>query len=180
MRKRLIGIVLALALVFGLSAPAFAATTADVTITFTVQNIAITNDTATWSAGTVTGSSTYWWTGDGNAPDEPFVDGDMKATITNGGNVAEDIDVHGHNSTGGAGMTISTDDTPAANEFSLRAGITGMANEAAMKQVITTDTELKDNLAAAGTVKWCMELELGASGPPEQQTTTVTLTARAH
>jgi hypothetical protein len=180
MKRKLIGILLALGMLFGMSAPAFAATTADVTITFTLQSLALTNDTATWAVGTVLPSTAYWWTTDGNAPSpEPFEAADMIATITNTGNVAEDVDVHTHASTGGAGMTVSTDDSPAAGEFSLRAGFTGTTNEAAMIQVITTNTELISNLAAAGTKKWCMELETPPSGDAAQQTTTVTLTCRA-
>jgi hypothetical protein len=178
MRIKVLGILLSLLMVFGVAGTALAATTADVTITFTPTYIAMTNDTATWSIGVVAASGTYWWTNAGTAPADPFVDGDMKAILTNTGSVAEDFDIHTHNSTGGAGMTLSTDDTPAANEFSLRAGITGMANEAAMKQVITTETELISNMAAAAHMHWCMELETGTFTLGDAQSTTATITAR--
>lgn len=179
MKRRLLGILIALTLILGVSIPALAATTADVTITFTGTVIAMTNSVATWTVGTVAESSTYWWTNDGNAPSpEPFEAADMKSTVTNTGNVAEDFDIHGHNSTGGAGMTLSADDTPAANEFSLRAGRTGTTNEAAMIQVVTGNTELISNLAASGTMLICLELETGTFTVPDAQTTTITLTAR--
>lgn len=179
--KRLIGVLLALSLVLGVSVPAFAATTADVTITATPTYIAMTVSNApnTWAIGVVEEATTYWWTADNASPAEPLVDGDMMETITNTGSVAEDIDIHTHNATGGVGWTVSTDDTPAADEFSLRAGITGMANMAAMVQVITTDAELIDSLAASGTKKFCMSLKTGTFTDGVAKSTTATLTASA-
>ena len=133
---------------------------------------------ATWVAGAVTGSGTFWWSSDGTAPEEPFVDGDMNATITNTGSVVEDIDVKVAAFTGGDGWTISTDDTPIEGEISIRAGTTGTANEAAMIQVITTDTELVADLASSGTKKWCMEMETPATFTDgAEKTGVVTLTA---
>lgn len=178
MKRILVGILLALVLVTTMAVPALAATTQDVTITATPTYIALTNSEASWAVGTVAVSSTYWWTSDDLAPEEPFVDGDMKSTITNTGSVAIDVDIKVAAFTGGVGWTISTDDTPAEGEISLRAGATGTANEAAMVQVITTDTELVDALAASGTKLWCMEMET----PPSftdgaEKTGVVTLTA---
>jgi hypothetical protein len=178
--KRLIGILLAISLVLGVSVPAFAATTADVTITATPTYIAMTNSENTWALGVITATSTYYWTSDNLVAAEPLVNGDMKSTITNTGSVAEDIDIKVAAFTGGVGWAISTDDSPAADEVSIRAGITGMANRAAMVQVITTDVELKDALAASGTIMWCMELEAAASfGDGVAKTGVVTLTASA-
>ena len=143
--------------------PIFADTTQDVTITATPTYIALTNSEASWPVGTVIASTAYWWTADTLAPAEPFVDGDMKSTITNTGSVAEDIDIKVAAFTGGDGWTISTDDTPVEGEISIRAGVTGTANEAAMVQVITTDVELTGSLASLGTIMWCMEMETPAS-----------------
>jgi hypothetical protein len=174
-------IILALALCLGLAVPALAATSATVTITATPTYIAMTNSEASWAVGTVAVSSTYWWTSDDLAPEEPFVDGDMKSTITNTGSVAEDIDIKVANFTGGDGWTISTDDSPEEGEISLRAGITGTANEGAMVQMITSDSELVDNLASSGTKKWCMEMETPSSFTDgAEKTGTVTLTASAY
>jgi hypothetical protein len=179
--SKLLGVVLALAMCFGVAVPALAATSATVTITATPTYIAMTNSEATWAVGTVAASSTYWWTSDDLAPAEPFVDGDMKSTITNTGSVAEDIDIKVANFTGGDGWTISTDDSPDEGEISLRAGITGTANEAGMVQVITSDTELVDNLASSGTKLWCMEMETPASFTDgAEKTGVVTLTASAY
>lgn len=174
-------IALALVTFLGIAVPALAATDATVSITATPTYIAMTNSEASWAVGTVAGSSTYWWTSDTTAPDEPFTDGDMKSTITNTGSVAEDIDIKVAAFTGGDGWTISIDDSPDEGEISLRAGITGTANEAAMVQVITTNTELVDNLASSGTKLWCMEMETPATFTDgAEKTGTVTLTASAY
>jgi hypothetical protein len=167
-------------MVFGIALPAFGATTATVTITATPTYIALTNSENTWAVGTVAESTdSYYWTADGLVPAEPLADGDMKSTITNTGSVAEDIDIKCANFTGGVGWTLSADQTPGANEVSLRAGITGMANRAAMIQVENADKELVDALAAAGTKLWCMELETGTFGDGVAKSGTVTLTASA-
>lgn len=177
MRKTLIAILLALALTVVPAAGVFAATTADVTVTATPTYIAITNTEASWAVGNVDESTKYWWTADDLAPAEPFVDGDMKSTITNTGSVAEDIDVEAIDFTGGLGWTLVAA-SPVANEVVLAAGATGYANEAAMLELIdATPQELTSNLAAAGTIMWCMKLETGTFGDGALKTSTVTLTA---
>jgi len=182
-KKKLLRIVAILASVIVLAVssvmPVMAATTQDVTITATPTYIALTNSEATWAVGVVTASTAYWWTADDNAPDpEPFEAADMKSTITNTGSVAEDIDIKVAAFTGGDGWAISTDDSPAEGEISIRAGVTGTTNEAGMVQVITTDNELTGSLAAAGTIKWCMEMETPASFTDgAEKTGVVTLTA---
>ena len=55
---KLLPIVIALVLCIGLSVPALAATTQDVTITATPTYIALTNSQSTWVVGTVAVSST--------------------------------------------------------------------------------------------------------------------------
>jgi hypothetical protein len=181
MKRLIISVLIALTLLLSIAAPAMALTTATVTITATPTYIALTNSENSWAVGVVAVSSTYWWTAAGTAPDpSPFEANDMKSTITNTGSVAEDIDIKVAAFTGGVGWTISTDDSPAEGEISLRAGITGTANEAGMVQVITTDTELVDSLAAAGTKAWCAELETPSSFTDgAQKSGTVTLTASA-
>lgn len=177
---RLIVPLLVVVAILGVSAPAMAATTADITITATPTYVALTVSNApnTWAIGAVVINTTYYWTADDLVPAEPLEDGDMKETITNTGSVAEDIDIKVAAFTGGVGWAISTDDSPGADEVSIRAGITGMANRAAMIQVITTDTELIDSLASSGTKKFCLELETGTSfGDGVAKSGTVTLTA---
>jgi hypothetical protein len=176
---RILSIILAILGIIGLSVPAMAATTADVTITATPTYIALTNDQSTWTLGNVLESTTYYFTADNLVAAEPLVNGDMKGTITNTGSVSEDIDIHGHNFSGTASWTLSADNTPGADEVAIRAGITGMANRAAMIQVITTSTDLKTGLAAAGTIMWCMELLTGTFTEGSAKTGVVTLTASA-
>jgi len=181
MKRLLSSSILALALMVVPISGALAEDFAEVTVTATPSYLALTNTEASWPVGAVEVSSTYWWTTDGNAPDpEPFEAADMKSTIENTGTVAQNIGIKVAAFTGGGGWTISTDDTPIEPEISIRAGITGTANEAAMVQVITTNTELKGNLASAGTIKWCMEMETPSSfADGDERTGIVTLSATA-
>lgn len=171
----LLAIVLALSVV-----PTMAATTQDVTITATPEFLALTNDSGNWSIGAIAEAATVYFTADGLVPAEPLVDGDMKGTLTNGGSVTSDIDIKCANFTGGVGWALSADETPGENEVNLRAGITGMANLAAMIQVVNADTELVDSLAASGTIKWCMILEAGTFTDGAAKSGTVTLTISKH
>lgn len=179
-RKILVSLITA-TLAFGaFVVPMAAATSATVTITATPTFIAMTLSESGWTLGMVAANTTYYWTADNLIPAEPLVDGDMKATITNTGSVAADINIKVAAFTGGVGWTISTDNTPSADEVAIRAGISGMANRAAMIQVITTDTELVDNLAAAGTKMMCLELLTGTFSDGVAKSGVVTVTAVAH
>jgi hypothetical protein len=163
MKKRL-SIILMLATLVSAILPlsgVLAATTAVVTVTATPEFLAMTNNSGNWTIGAIAEATTVWFTNAGTAPAEPFVDGDMKGTLTNTGSITSDIAIKAAAFTGGVGWAISTDNTPAGDEVSIRAGITGTANAAAMVQVITTDTDLKTSLAAAGTIKWCASLLTG-------------------
>ena len=181
MKRLLISSILALALMVVPISGALAADFAEVSITATPSYVSITNTEASWAVGSVAVSTAYWWTADGNAPDpEPFEAADMKSTITNTGSVAEDVGIKVAAFSGGDGWTISTDDSPAEGENSLRAGITGTTNEAAMVQVITTNTSLTTSLGSSSTIKWCMEMETAASfADGAEKTGVVTITATA-
>ncbi len=160
-KRILIASILALTMVLFSVAPALAATTADVTITATPEYLAMTNNSGNWTIGAVAEATEVYFTADSLVPAEPLADLDMKGTLTNTGSVTSDIAIKAYAFTGGVGWTISADSTPGADEVSIRAGITGMANRAAMIQVILTDLDLKTSLAAAGTIMWCMELKTG-------------------
>ena len=160
---------------------AFAATTATVTITATPEFLAMTNDTGNWAIGVIAEATTVYFTADSLIMAEPLVDGDMKGTITNTGSVAEDIDIKCADFTGGVGWNIrEADNVPGADEVAIRAGITGMANRAAMIQVKNADSELKSNLAAAGTIKWGAELLTGTFTDGVAKSATLTLTCSKH
>lgn len=159
---------------------AFAATTADVTITATPTYVAITNGTSSWAIGTIAGSTTVYWTADDLVPAEPLVDGDMKSTITNTGSVSVDLTVHSHNFTGGVGWTLATG--AGEDTVVLAVGRTGDANVAAMRKLVdTTPQDLyTSGLASSGTLKWCMYLTTGTFTDGTEKTTTVTITATQH
>ena len=184
--RLLVPILLTVTLAFGVvlanPEPVAAATTADVTITWTPDYLAFTisNSPNTWAIGAVAATTVYWWTAAGTAPaPEPFEADDMKETITNTGSIAEDFDIKTTAATGGVGQAISADDTPAGDEFSLRAGITGTTDAASMIQVIVTDTEIISNLAAAGTMKVCLRFKMGVPSDGVAKSATATYTCRA-
>lgn len=164
--------------------PALAATSADVTITATPEYLAMTlsdGGTNTWAIGYVAESTTKWYTADGNAPSpEPFEDSDMKIVLTNTGSVSENFSIHAHNFTGGVGWVISEDDTPAADEVSIRAGVTGTTNAAAMVQVIHEDAELKHEVTASGHIDSCLSLKTGTFTDGAAKSTTLTYTVTKH
>lgn len=159
----------------------FAATTATVTITATPEFLAITNDSGNWVIGAIASATTVYFTADDLVPAEPLADGDMKGTITNTGSVTSDVDIKCIDFTGGVGWNIrEADNVPGEDEVAIRAGITGMANRAAMIQVKNTDEELIDSLAASGTKMWCMELLTGTFTDGVAKEATVTLTISKH
>lgn len=181
MKRRLLAILIVASLAVGaFVVPMSAATSANVTVTATPTFIAMTLSENSWSLGAVLENTTYYWTADGLVAAEPLVDGDMKATITNTGSVDETFNIKCANFTGGVGWTMSTDNTPGSNEVAIRAGVTGMANRAAMIQVITTDTELIHTLAAAATKMMCLELLTGTFTDGAAKSGTLTVTAVQH
>lgn len=160
---------------------AFAATTATVTITATPEYLAVTNDSGDWTIGAIAEATTVYFTDDGLIMAEPLVDGDMKGTITNTGSVSSNIKIKCADFTGGVGWNIrEADNVPGENEAAIRAGITGMANRAAMIQVKNADTELIHALAASGTKKWCAELLTGTFTDGTAKSATMTLTIEKH
>lgn len=181
MKKVLFSMLGVLSIVLVPTASAMAATSADVTVTSTPTYIAMTNSEATWATGTVAANTVYWWTADSNAPDpEPFEAADMKSTITNTGSVPETISVHAHNFTGGVGWTLHGT-TEGENIVVLAAGATGTTNVAGMKYLVdTTPQELYHELAASGTIKWCMRLKTGTFTDGVEKSCTVTVSVAAH
>ncbi len=137
----------------------------------------ITNDPSTKAFGIVAASTSYY--AKGTAPNNPVVDGDCTYTLTSTGSGATDVDIHGHNSTGGAGMSI-TSSAPSANEYRITAYKTG-DNPASGVVLTTSDQELYDNLASSGHFHWDYKFETGSSFTlGNEQTTTIDVTGRAH
>ena len=179
MRKTLIAILMALALVVIPVGSVLAANSADVTVTATPTYIALTNSTTTWPIGMVSENQagTYWWKG--SAPSFPLGDAGCTSTITNTGNVAENINVHAHNFLGGVGWTLAN--TVGLNQVVLKVAASGCADEASMLKLLDgADQELTHELASSGTKMWEMHLETGTFGDGVAKSGTVTLTAVQH
>ena len=161
--------------------PTFAATTQDVDVTAQPIYVALTNSEGTWTIGNVAESATAWWAV-GNVVPNPttFEAADMMSTVENTGSVAEDVSIHSHNFTGGTvgwalGAAAGSDITQ------LSWGKTGGSTTTMTDFEDTTPVSFASNLAAAGTVKWCMRMNtptVFSNGA--LKTSVVTLTAVAH
>lgn len=181
MRRLIVSLALALVLVFSFALPAFALTTADVTVTATPEYLAITNTGGNWTIGIVAENTTKWGTATGAAPTEAgFLDTEMKWTATNTGSIDSDIGVHTHNFTGTVGWTLSGT-VVGLNTVVLAFGKTGTVGKAAcLKLVDTTSQELSHQLAAGGHIDWCMYLDTGTFDEGSAKSATVTLTISKH
>jgi hypothetical protein len=181
MKRILVTLLAVLVLVLSQVVPAFAAPTATVTITATPEYLAMTNDSGNWTIGAVAEATTKHFTADGLVTAEPLDNGDMKGTITNTGSVTSDVNIKCADFVNGVGWNIrEADNVPGADEVAIRAGITGMANRAAMIQVKNADSELIDSIVAAGTKMWCLELLTGTFGDGVAKSGTLTLTIVKH
>jgi hypothetical protein len=181
MKRILVSLLSALILTSLAVVPAFAVDPI-VTITATPTYISFTNSEDAWAMGVVAVNTSYWWTAAGTAPaPEPFEANDMKSTITNTGTVAIDIEVHSHNfTTSGATIWTLHGTVPGLDIIVLSCGVTGCTDEATMIDLVdTTAQHLTTNLAAAGTIKWCMLLKTGTFGDGAVRTGVVTVSAHA-
>lgn len=110
--KVLIGLVLALVMVFSFAVPAFAATDATITVTATPAYISMTNSPNTWTLndivgdgvspkGTIAVDTIYYANplGDGTAPSATVVDGECQFNITNTSTITTDVTVNSGNFT---------------------------------------------------------------------------------
>lgn len=181
MKKILIAILLALALVLVPVSNVMAPDYAEVEITALPEYLAMTNSVDAWTIGPVAKETTKWWTADGLEPDPwPTEATDMKSTIENTGSITSDVDIEAIDFTGGAGWTLVAA-SPGGDQVVLAAGITGCIDEAAMLELIdVTPQELIDSIIATGTVKWFMKLETGTFSDGVAKTSTVTLTIKKH
>ena len=172
MKRLLVSLTLALMLVLSFSIPVFAATDADVTVTATPTFISITNTPATEALGMLTANSTTWAIG--TAPADPLADAGCTFTVTNNGNVAENITIKATAFTGGVGWTLAS--TVGVDTVVMKAGKSGDAH-AAMITVATSDTNFISALAVNGTMKWEFNLSTGTFTDGVEKSSTITLTA---
>lgn len=197
MKGRLIlGLVVAVALLAGITIPvgsAFAATSANVTVTGAPSFIAITNSPNTWTINGIDGNgfiapNTEYYanpsgaSGDVTPPTATVVDGDCQFTVTNASSsIPLDITVNWGNFSGGDAMLNSGDKaTNGANTFAAAAYCTGMTYSAAPTAKVTGSSVMKDELTAA-TLKWGLYIKTqsGAWSSGSVMTSTVTITATA-
>ena len=174
MKRLVISVVLAIALVIIPASGVLAATTQDVLVTATPIYVSISNTPGTEALGTVAASSTTW--AHGSAPSAPLDDATCTFTVTNDGSVAENIGIEATNPTGGIGWTLAG--TVGENIVVMKAGFEGETH--AEMQVVTTSNEaFISSLAAAGDIDWEFSLETGTFTDGAEKSSTITLTATA-
>ena len=172
-RKLLVSLALALVMVLSFSMPVFADSTADVTVTATPTYISISNTPTTEALGMLAANSTIWAIG--TAPADPLVDAGCTFTVTNNGNVAENIAITATDFAGGVGWTLGT---PAQNVVRLKAGKSGDALETDMVTLTTSPQAFISSLAGSATKKWEIKMETPTSFTDGvTKTSTITLTA---
>ena len=183
--KRYLKVLLPLLTAFGLlianTIPAYAATTADVTITATPEYLALTvsdGATNTWAIGAIAESATAWYSDDSNTPSEPATDADGKFTITNTGSVASDIGIHSHNFTGGVGWTVGA--AVGENTVKLGAFKTGDANKAAMAVISNGGVAYISDIAASAHTHGGLYIDTGTFTDGVEKSTTITYTITKH
>lgn len=180
MRKLILSTLGALVLLSLSVVPTFAATTQDVDVTAQPIYIALTNSEGTWTIGNIAENATSWWAV-GNVVPNPttFEAADMMSTVENTGSVAEDISIHSHNFTGGVGWALGA--AAGADIVQLSWGKTGASTTTMTDFEDTTPVSFAADMAAAGTVKWCMRMISPLSfSDGFLKTSVVTLTAVAH
>lgn len=136
----------------------------------------ISNTPSTWSVNggsTLSTSSDYW--SSGSPPVFPLDDGECYFTVTNNSGAAVDIDIKATNFTGGVGWTLAG--SPGEDIVTMKAGVSGDANEGAMVTLTTSDQSFISALADSGTKKWELKLETGTFTDGVTKSSTVTLTA---
>jgi len=137
----------------------------------------ITNAPTSKAFGVVAVSTTYW--SNGSQPASPLADAGAYFTITSTGSAATDIDVHGHNATGGVGWTL-TSNAPGSNEYRIKMYKEGDTVPSGGIYLTTSDQEFISNLASGSNID--IEFSLGTASAftdNPQRTWIITLTGRA-
>jgi len=192
MRKLLVAIVLALALIIVPVVPALAATEQEVTVTGVPAFIAISNAPATWDINDVDGA-----TGKTIAPDTLYysnpegdttiptvggaVDGECRFTITNTSTVPIDLTVLFPDHTGGDASTNSETGENGATTFGAKSYFSGQIEAAWVVAKDTGSAAGLEDLAATTNIKWGLiyESQSDAWTSGDAMTSTVTITATA-
>lgn len=169
--------------------PAFAATTADVTVTAQPAYIAITNTGGNWTTGNLTGdgyiepNTTYYSNpgGDTIAPSATVVDGECKWTVADTSSVIIVLKVTMSNfSGGGDNMTNSNAGTNGATSYGAYAWYSGMTytNKVIIK-ASGSDALFTGAAAGDGDIKWGAEIKTQSNPWTSGATSTATMTIAA-
>jgi hypothetical protein len=132
----------------------------------------ITNDPATKNFGIITASSSNY--AKGSAPNNPVVDGDCTFTLTVTGSATTDIDVHGHNFTGGVGWTLAG----AVGVDTVKITLYKTGDNPASGLVLTSADQEFASLATGAHTHWDFNLETGTFTDGVQKTGVITFTGR--
>ena len=194
MKKTILAILMAVALIVIPVGNALAASSVDVTVTASPAVISLTVLPTTWDIndevagdGLVRINTTYYAnpTGDETAPNNPVVDGDCRFTFTNDGTVNIDIACDFADFTSGDAMQNSEGGytVNGANDF----GASGYASGAAwpggaVDFLSTGSAEFIDDLAVSGTIMWgaAILMQSGDFVSAVTMDSTITCTATEH
>lgn len=185
MRKLLV-LILVLALSLIPTTSIMAATTQDVTVTATPSYIDIANAPGTWTLNGITGSGkiavdTIYYAnplGDTTPPTGTPVDGECRFTITNTSSIAIDLSVNSGDFSGGdANMTNG--DT-GANGATSYGGYSYFSGVVGTTQMDTSGSGVgKDALAATTNIKWGAQIETQTNAWTGGGASTCTMTISA-
>lgn len=173
MKRLVIAVILAVALVIVPASGALAATSQDVTITAQPGFIAIANSPTAWvindvadATGKYIAVDTIYYSnplGDTTIPSDPIVDGECRFTVTNTSGIATNIVVNFPNHSGGDASTNSDLGTNDTTKFGAYAYTSyGSLNYSSTGKVIAKSTgsdALISSLSATTNFKWGLAYE---------------------
>lgn len=190
MRKIVVAAVLALILVASAAVPAFAADTAEVTVTATPAIISISNlpidwtmnDSAAGGDDAIRHATTYYSNDAGNLIPPTgggVLDAECRFTVTNDGTVNVDIAIAFLDFTLGHAMPNSNTGSATATEFGARAYVSGDMTPGPPLTVTGADVITGLPHTVSNTKKWGLEVATRTGAFTDQTTmqATVTLTA---
>lgn len=190
MKRLIISVMLAVALLLVPVAGALAATSQNVTVTATPSFISITNTPNTWNIGNVgsatdalIATSTTYYSNPGGATTPPsgtVLDGECRFAVTNTSTVATNIVVNFPDHTGGSASTNGSG-TAGANAFAAFGYVSGELFSAKVTLLATGSGNLISSLAAGTGFKWGMQYDsqTGDWTSGDQMSSTVVMTATA-
>ena len=167
--KKIVVIILVLAMVVGSVITANALTTATVTITATPDYLCMTltfydSHDGSWALSTIPESTTYWWDDEGAYPGAPpsfaLAIGDCAGNITNCGSGTRDITAQCADFTGGDGWNLVTG-APGSGEVQVTVYFEGVANEAAGTELDNGVIDVYEDLATSTSIGVELSLETG-------------------